>query len=427
MNFIRQLRERPFAQHLLTLTSATALAQLIPLLISPLLTRLYSPEDMGLFGLFTSTLSILCILLTLRLELGLVSAQRMTIGIRLYHKVFVQVCILSLVFFACSFVLTFEGLPLESLADSYYWLLPAMAFIAFTTLSQQLYNRQKYRNAMAVAQIIRALLIAAVSIVAGLAGLSSGLLMGYTAGFVLSWWLVYRRSLRWVFNKTLWKTSYAQSIKPFKALPLYQMPHALVNTLHLSLPVYLFTLWESLAFSGHYALAYRVAVAPTVIISSVLYQLLYARFAEYQRQGKPVFAESIKVIKWLILFFGVAYSVLALISPDVFAVVFGAQWETAGWITTCLAPWVCIRAIAGPLAFMPLLANKQRAAFLIECGYFLAAFLAIYLGTLHPNSYAKVIALSLVSAVFVCGQLFWYLVLAYRLTKQPLVQQQVAV
>ncbi len=38
-----------FTRHVLTLMTATAVAQAIPIAISPILTRIYTPEDFGLY------------------------------------------------------------------------------------------------------------------------------------------------------------------------------------------------------------------------------------------------------------------------------------------------------------------------------------------------------------------------------------------
>ena len=41
-----------FIKNILELATGTSIAQFIPILISPILTRIYTPEDFGLFALF---------------------------------------------------------------------------------------------------------------------------------------------------------------------------------------------------------------------------------------------------------------------------------------------------------------------------------------------------------------------------------------
>ena len=48
-----------FSRNVLTLMTGTTIAQAIPIAISPILTRIYSPEDFGLLALFLAVFSIL--------------------------------------------------------------------------------------------------------------------------------------------------------------------------------------------------------------------------------------------------------------------------------------------------------------------------------------------------------------------------------
>ena len=51
--------------------TGTGLAQAIPIAISPILTRLYTPEEFGIFALYIAITAILTILVTGRYELAI--------------------------------------------------------------------------------------------------------------------------------------------------------------------------------------------------------------------------------------------------------------------------------------------------------------------------------------------------------------------
>ena len=55
-----------FSKNVLKLISGTTVAQAIPVLISPILARLYNPQNFGDFALFTSFVSILAVMTTFR-------------------------------------------------------------------------------------------------------------------------------------------------------------------------------------------------------------------------------------------------------------------------------------------------------------------------------------------------------------------------
>ena len=68
---IPDLAKSEFFRNVCTLISGTTLAQIIPLAIYPALSRLYTPEDFGVFALYTSILTISNIMATAKYELDI--------------------------------------------------------------------------------------------------------------------------------------------------------------------------------------------------------------------------------------------------------------------------------------------------------------------------------------------------------------------
>ena len=60
-----------FTRNVLTLMTGTTIAQAIPIVISPILTRIYTPEDFGLFALFIAITSVFGSIATGRYELAI--------------------------------------------------------------------------------------------------------------------------------------------------------------------------------------------------------------------------------------------------------------------------------------------------------------------------------------------------------------------
>lgn len=68
----RKYRTSPFAQNVSVLASGSIVAQVISVLISPVLSRIYSPEDYGLLAVFLSVLNMFAVVLCFRYELAIV-------------------------------------------------------------------------------------------------------------------------------------------------------------------------------------------------------------------------------------------------------------------------------------------------------------------------------------------------------------------
>ena len=64
---LNQLRASTFFRNVATLVSGSALAQLVGLACAPILTRLYTPEDFGLLGIFMAVSAVAATIATLTL------------------------------------------------------------------------------------------------------------------------------------------------------------------------------------------------------------------------------------------------------------------------------------------------------------------------------------------------------------------------
>ena len=60
-----------FIKNILTVMTGTALAAAVPIAVSPILTRLYTPNTFGLFGSFTAIVALLSIIATFRYEIAI--------------------------------------------------------------------------------------------------------------------------------------------------------------------------------------------------------------------------------------------------------------------------------------------------------------------------------------------------------------------
>jgi O-antigen/teichoic acid export membrane protein len=64
-----------FFKNIVTLTSGNSFAQLIPILIAPILTRIYTVEDFATFALFISVCSVLGVFSNLKYAGAIVIAD----------------------------------------------------------------------------------------------------------------------------------------------------------------------------------------------------------------------------------------------------------------------------------------------------------------------------------------------------------------
>ena len=98
---ISAIFQNEFIRNLVTLSSGTLIAQAIPMLATLVLSRLYSPPEMGEWGVFSSYASILAVIACLRYENAIVKPLRV---LDAYNLSFLSI------FMASSFTLVLYGL-----------------------------------------------------------------------------------------------------------------------------------------------------------------------------------------------------------------------------------------------------------------------------------------------------------------------------
>jgi len=74
MRGLWRLGQSGFLRGVAAIAGGTALAQVFNFLLLPVLARLYTPEAMGLWGIFISFVTVAAVLTTLRYEIAIVTA-----------------------------------------------------------------------------------------------------------------------------------------------------------------------------------------------------------------------------------------------------------------------------------------------------------------------------------------------------------------
>jgi len=126
----RIIPKSDFINHVLTLMTGTTLAQFIPVLISPILTRLYSPKDFGLYFLFISIVSMIAPIAGLKYEMAIVLPKKQSdavniLGIPLLLTVSITFMIfIVLLFFKNNIITLFNITEL----GKWLWFLPVLVF-----------------------------------------------------------------------------------------------------------------------------------------------------------------------------------------------------------------------------------------------------------------------------------------------------------
>lgn len=345
-----------FLSNITKLTSGTVIAQAITIAVSPVITRLYSPSEMGAQASFLAVVGIIGVIAAGRYELAVIlpdnehdatSVAWLGIGIAA-----ILGASITLVFILFGRWLA----PLLGMNDvPIYWTYILGIIIFFTGLQNVLTRtsiRDKKYGILASTQVTQTFIASSVKIGlgylnAGVAGLFAGTLTSYiTRSIRLSW---EQRSR--LFNKTNWpsKKDLFEQAKRYKKFPLISSWSAFLNTASTQIPIILFASLFSPAVAGYYALSHRILNMPMLLIGKSVGDVFFERAARARYNENELARITLSIYKKLLFIGTVTMSFVTFYGDILFPFVFGNSWIVAGKY----AQWISL-AIIFQLAISPI-------------------------------------------------------------------------
>ena len=359
MNFIEKtvarFKNSQFFRNVAILASGTALAQAIPLLASPILTRIYTPADFGLLALFMAIVQCVLPMVSFRYDIALVVPKDESRGEQLFG-----VAVLSAIVVSCAFAVfllvahewLIGVLDAEKLG-SWIYLTPLVLFMSgIYGTSNYFANRKKFYRLMAKARFMQAAVIVVVNVSLGLAGFGFvGLLLGNIIALLITTLYLLRFSAPQLFKVVFgnWKKKRVLVAK-YKDYPIFDGSSSLVGGITLSLPVFFIAHYFPESIIGFYALVFRVAQKPFAIIATPISQVNLKKVVDLVNDGRDVTAYVYKLALILTAIVSVPTILLVLFAPELFALVFGEQWHAAGLYCQILIPAIAVRFVVATLS-----------------------------------------------------------------------------
>jgi O-antigen/teichoic acid export membrane protein len=390
------------------LMMGTAISQLLLLVFSPILTRLYTPEAYGEFTFFLAIVSVVGVMSTARYEQAILLPEEENETVVLVWLSFVFVTVVSFFF----------GLILW-IVDKTFHMMLSINFIAFIggisvfllgtyNILSTVSNRFKAYGTIAKTMWLKTLILIIFQIVlAYIVGGSNGLIIGYVVSSAIAVFYLYLQVKRFVVFKSINITKMYQVAKKYGDFPKFQLPHAMVNTLSSHMPVYIFSIFSSATIVGLYALSTRIVLSPLTIVSGAVNRVFSQRASQLKNNKKELYKLTLHTVKTIFLVTFFPFSVIVVIAPDLFAWGFGEEWREAGIYTQILAPWIYMILLVSPISYLASIYGKQKKAMIIELCYMLIRLTALVLGLWLGNIYTALILFSLSGFFVLLYSFFW--------------------
>lgn len=362
-----------FIKNILIVAGGTASAQLINIFASPIITRIYTPEEFGVLTLYMSILSVIAVIGSLRYEWAIPISKDEKSALNL---LLLSIMILSIFVLVLTLVLykfgdeIFSFLNIHKIYD-YQYLLPLGLFFAglyniftqwtlrdkdFKAISKTKFNQSFWQNATKIG-------LGFFNI--GSVGLIIGTILGQSIG-ITTLARTFRKKIKYNLKKIDF-TFIEYCAKRYVRFPLYSAPSQLLNTLGIYLPVFFLSIIYGPEVLGYYGLANTIVNLPVNLIGMSVADVFYSEAATTGRKNPGKLKKlAIDLLKKLILIGLFPLLVLIFWGPSLFSLVFGSQWREAGVYSQIISFLVFARFVFTPISRVFSVFEKQQLELLLD-------------------------------------------------------------
>jgi len=369
-----------FVRNVALLAGSTGVGAALAVIVSPVLTRLYSPEDFGALAVYASLLSLLVTLASARYDTAIplpedketaVSLLVVSLGILLLTTLLTG---LATMLFADRLVIWLNCPGMRP----YVWLLPLgiLGGGAYQALSFWALRRSEF-SVLARTRLSQTSEMVAAQVGLGMLRVGPlGLLLGDVIGRVGG--VIALLRFVWTDCRDAHVTveSMRKAMVRYAKFPLLTSFAALLTAAGTQVPFLVLSKYFGAATAGLYSIASRVLGAPVTLVGQAVGQAFFAKAAILSRNPARL-SDLTERTGLAMLALGLPiFGPVALEGPNLFGAVLGEKWRTAGVFAQILSPWFLLWLVSRPLSNLLTVREWQGTTLTysaLECGVQMAA------------------------------------------------------
>jgi len=371
--------------------TGSVLGQGLALLLSPVLTRLFSPSDFSAFEQYAFLLSVFGVVVTGKYEFAIMhpgtkeDARHLA---ALAMRIALYVCAIMLFILAFTSGYIADYVHHESL-KYVLWTLPfALLAVAMFNIVNFWFSREKNYKIAATSRLLYStagepVKVAAGWLQTGVGGLVVGTLLGHLTAAWYSW-IKFKSNEPLTFFK-LSKEKLRKLAKEHGDYPRYAMWGGILNNLAQWAHVAVFTFFygeKALIPIGLIALSRRIFFNPLGILSTAYGQVFYQRISEIESP----FELRDFYLKNLFRFLGLAaflVLIVQILPSNSIGFIFGNEWTDALIYLKILSYWYALNFVIGTLSFIFYRLQLQWYTLIVDIFHFVIVIAAFWFAWSH--------------------------------------------
>jgi O-antigen/teichoic acid export membrane protein len=361
MNIIELIKKKysrnTLLKSILLVAGGTLSAQVIKIVISPLLTRIYSPEEMGILTTYISVLSIFTVMSTISYEYTIPINKDEKTALNSVVSSFIILMSFTLGMSAIIIFFGDEIIPVFNLEPimRYIYFIPIGVFLngQYKISLQWAFRNKDYRS------------ISRTKMIQGLSSNSGKVLLGLfsfsTIGLIISEIIGQSLGVRMLFQDLLKRRASLKSFISYKEIKYILKRYfkfctmntagMMFNNLGIQLPIVFIGSIYGIQVVGFYGLANSILNLPISLVGKSVGDVFYS---EASNGGNPNPLEikkmSREILRKLVLIGIVPMIIVILFGPYLFSVIFGDVWSVAGEYARLLTIVIFARLVFTPIS-----------------------------------------------------------------------------
>lgn len=372
-SYLNRLISSKFARSVVLISGGTAIAQILNAAFSPIITRIYTPNEYGVLTIYLSLLGIMSIAGSLRYEYAIpISDDDDKASNIIALCIFILVIISSIVLI----VMLFFGDTLLKLLDArilsqYILLLPLGILLTglYNIFHQWAFRKQNFSQ-ISKTKINQSISQNVVAVGLGLLrfgplGLIVSRIIGQSAG-ITTLGMDFLKRIPLLYKK-IKRSDIIWSARRYRQFPLYSAPGQILNTAGIQLPVLFITSMYGAQVIGFYGLASSIVNLPMSLIGRSVADVFYAEAARIGRtEPRKLKKITDNLLKKLIILGMAPFLVLVIFAPFLFEAIYGSAWTRAGEFAQIMSFLVYVRFVFTPISNVFMVFEKQKYALFLD-------------------------------------------------------------
>lgn len=387
-------------------------AQVIGLVVYPILTRIYAPEDFGLLNLFVSIASVICIFATAEYHNAIVLPKEQKHSVAMVHWCVIQLlAVVTLTMVSVFFSKHIAWIFNVPALSHYYWLMPLMVLAnsGWNILNYWYIYRGNYTRISGY-QLSQSVLSAGSKLGFGYGGFLRG---GLVFSVVLSPLLSLVTSLlragksHLIPLRQFSRNNIREVVSEYRNFPIYSLPRSLVNMIAGQLPILLLTPIFGVRYVGWWSMAIMLGFTPISVIAKSIYQVMYQYTTQRVNASLSLgtyFRRFALVTLATVL---PLFIVLSFVLPDLTSWLLGDDWRETGVYIQWMLPWLLCALLTSSTGFLADVFFKQKVGLCFELLTALLRTIGVGVGIWLNDFSISVAGYAIGSAVAVIAQYIW--------------------